>query len=85
MTGWFLVDILSILPFEMVFDNGQFSRMARFSRIGKVQKLIKIMKLFRLVKTVKVRNKMTRHLREMIKIGVGVERIILMFVTFMIL
>ena len=43
------------------------------------------MKLFRLVKTVKVRNKMTRHLREMIKIGVGVERIILMFITFMIL
>jgi hypothetical protein len=59
--------------------------MARFSRIGKVQKLIKIIKLFRLVKTVKVRNKMTKHLREMLKIGVGVERMILMLITFMIL
>jgi hypothetical protein len=68
-----------------MFEYGDFSRMARFSRIGKIQKLIKVMKLFRLVKTVKVRNKMTKHLRELIKISVGLERIVLMLITFMIL
>jgi Ion transport protein len=68
-----------------MFDYGEFPRMARFSRIGKIQKLIKVMKLFRLVKTVKLRNKMTRHLREIIKISVGIERIVMMLITFMIL
>ncbi len=85
MTSWFLVDFLSILPFDLILDYGEFSRVARFTRIGKIQKLIKIMKLFRLVKTVKVKNKMTRHLQELIKISVGVERVVLMLITFMIL
>jgi hypothetical protein len=76
---------MSIIPFDLLFDYGQFSKMARFSRIGKVQKLIKIVKLFRLVKTVRVRDKLSRHLREIIKISVGLERIVIMLITFMIL
>jgi len=76
---------MSILPFDLIFDYGDFSRMARFARVGKIQKLIKIFKLVRLLKSVKLRNKMTGHLRELIKINVGVERILLMLITFMIL
>lgn len=85
MTSWFIVDFISIIPFDLILDVGNINRIARISRIGKLYRIIKITKLFRLIKTVKVRNKLAKHLTDILKISLGMERAILMFLTFIIL
>lgn len=85
LTTWFFVDLVSVIPFDSIFEGGGFNRLARFSKIGRLYKVIKITKLARLIKTVKVRNKLSKHLTETLKMSFGVERMLIMFVTFMIL
>jgi hypothetical protein len=59
--------------------------MARFSRITKIYKLIRMTRFVRLIKVVKIKNKFVRHLAEILKIGLAVERLMYMLVTFFVL
>ena len=52
---WFLLDIISVVPFDTIFEYGNLNRFARFSRIGKIYKVIKVTKLARLIKSIKAR------------------------------
>jgi hypothetical protein len=67
--SWFLGDVVSVIPFESIFEFGNLNRLARFSRLGKIYKVIKVSKLMRLVKSIKARNKMSKHLSETLKIN----------------
>jgi hypothetical protein len=80
-----LLDVITVIPFDIIFEYGNVSRIARLSRIGRIQKLIKLSKLARLMKTIKVKSRMSKHLRELIKISVGLERIIMMVTTFIVM
>lgn len=52
--GWFTIDLLSILPFElMISSKGEATNMVRLSRIGRLQKITKLLKLARLLKFAK--------------------------------
>lgn len=71
VTGWFLIDLLSIFPFELMIpneDEGDNQVMAssagenansfvRMTRISKLYKLVKITKLIRIMKLLKLKNK----------------------------
>jgi hypothetical protein len=61
------------------------NRIARFSRLGKIYKVIKVTKLARLLKSIKARKKMSKHLTETLKIKQGIERMLIMLLTFMFL
>jgi hypothetical protein len=56
LTSWFILDLFSVIPFEIIIDVTGFNRIARFTRIGKVYKIIRMMKMVRLIKVAKVRN-----------------------------
>ena len=45
--------------------------MGRVARLGKIYRLIKMFKLARLIKTVKLKEKMTEHMSERLKIDAG--------------
>lgn len=83
--GWFFVDFICVVPFDLIFEYGNMNRLARFSRFGKFYRLIKITKLVRLIKIVKVKNQLSKYLTDILKISFGVERILLMLVTFLVL
>lgn len=34
--GWFLIDLVTVMPFDIIFQFGTLSKMARFARIGKI-------------------------------------------------
>ena len=52
--GWFSIDVVAILPFEMMFKtSSNANSLVRIARIGKLYKLIKIFRLLRLVKLAK--------------------------------
>lgn len=81
-----MIDFISVLPFDLVFEYGNMSRIVRFSRIGKIYKLIRITKMVRLVQTVKLKkNKFSIFVNKLLKIGAGFERILYLLVTFIIL
>ena len=83
--SWFFPDIISILPLEILLDNGNMNKLTRFSRLGKIYKVLRISKLMRLIKTLKARSKVSKHLTETLKINQGLERVAILLLTFLFL
>lgn len=84
LKGWFIFDLISIIPFEMVFTSGGgVNRLTRFLRIGKVYKIIRMLKMVRLIKMAKVQNQLMKNLQEILKIGVGMERLFFLLMIFL--
>lgn len=59
--------------------------MARIARIGKLYKIIRMTRMVRMLKIVKERNKLSKYLNEILKIGVGFERLLFMMLIFLVL
>jgi len=86
MLTWFLIDLFSIIPFDLFYRNsGNVNKLARFSRLGKVYKLVRMTKLTRLIKIMKVKNNILKSFVDILKIGAGFERIVFLLINFFIL
>lgn len=85
MKSWFFVDLVSIVPLDIIFMYGHFGRLTRIARIGKLYKIIRMARMVRMLKIVKERNKLVKYLNEILRIGVGFERLMFMMLIFMVL
>jgi hypothetical protein len=86
LTGWFMIDLISIIPFDLILmTSGSFNRIARFARIGKLYKLIKMFRMAKVLKIAKIKNKFMKNMFEMLKINVGLERLMLLSIVFLLL
>lgn len=85
MKSWFFVDVISIVPFDVIFMYGSFGKMTRIARIGKLYKIIRMARMVRMLKIIKERNKLVKYLNEILRIGVGFERLMFMMLIFMVL
>lgn len=64
--GWFLLDILAIVPFDHLAainnddsdSSGNVNAVARIAKLGRMQKLIKLSRLIRILKVVKQKKNM---------------------------
>lgn len=74
-----------MIPFDLLFSVANVNQVSRFSKIGKINKLIKMVKVVRLLRLFKVKNKMVRHMADILKISIGTERLIYLLVTFFVL
>lgn len=79
---WFITDVISILPLDLMFNTGSFNKISRFSRIGRISKLLRLMKIFRLMKFARVSNKLVKHLGDILKITASTERLLLLMLMF---
>ncbi len=68
-----------------MLSSGSFNRLARVARIGKLYKIVKMTRLVRMLKIVKERNKLVKYLNEILKIGIGFERLLFLMLIFLIL
>lgn len=87
LKGWFLIDLLSILPFELMIPNaivdGQevvssaenANSFVRITRISKLYKLVKITKLIRMFKILKNKKKITKNALSVVKNGYAFDRL----------
>jgi len=82
---WFFIDLVSVIPFDLIFMFGNINRVARFTRIGKLYKIVRMTKMVRLLKIAKVRNKLVKDMSELLRIGVGFERLLFLFTIFILL
>lgn len=48
--GWFLIDLVAIIPFDLIFGGGTATNLLRYARIGRITKMLKMIKLLRLMK-----------------------------------
>eukprot|EP00347_Sterkiella_histriomuscorum_P023005 403336321 len=85
LSGWFTLDLLSIIPFDQLFQTGSINRLARIARIGKLYKLVRMTKIARILKIVKERKKLVKYFNEIIKIGLGFERLLFLMIIFLVL
>ena len=79
------MDLLSTIPLDVVFQYGNLSKVVRFAKIGKIYKLIRVTKMVRLLQSAKLRSKFQTQVMRLLKIGAGLERMLIMLVTFVIL
>lgn len=85
LRSWFFVDFLAIFPFDKIFKVGDFNHLTRILKLPKLYKLIRMTRLVRMLKIVKERNKLVKYLSEILKIGVGFERLLFFVLIFLIL
>jgi hypothetical protein len=57
---WFLIDLVSIIPFDLLMSYSNANRITRFARIGKLAKIVRMIKMVRLIKIAKVRSKLMK-------------------------
>jgi len=60
LKGWFMIDVLTIIPFDTVFEYSTYNKIARVARVGRLYKLVKLTKLFRFLKIMKEKNKLMK-------------------------
>ena len=82
LKGWFLIDLVAIIPFDLLFTSNDLHSMARIARIGRLYKLAKLFKLFRVLKLLKEKSKLLKQIHEILNLGAGFERLFFFVVVF---
>ena len=82
LQGWFTIDLIAIVPFDLLFTKSDVSSMARITRIGRLYKLAKLFKLFRVLKLMKDQSKLLKQIHLILKIGAGFERLFFFMIVF---
>lgn len=66
---WFWVDVLSVLPFELMFNRGHMVSLVRLSRLPKLYRLVKITKMIRSVKAGRSQNNLWTQLYNLMQLS----------------
>jgi|LauGreDrversion4_2_1035121.scaffolds.fasta_scaffold221389_4 hypothetical protein len=85
LKSWFVVDVLSAIPYDLIFMNfggGSARQFAGFTRITKLYKIVRLIRLFRLLKVAKERKNIGKYMTEELRIAIGQERIIFMLIIY---
>ena len=89
LTSWFCVDVLSAIPFDLIFlafgTGRSVKKFAGFTRITKLYKIVRLVRLFRLLKIAKERKNIGKYMTEELSIAIGQERIIFMMIIYFVL
>jgi hypothetical protein len=85
LSTWFLIDVCAIIPISIILNSGNFNGLARLARLPKLYRLVKMTRLVRILKIVKERNKFAKYLTEILKIGVGFERLLFFILIFIVM
>jgi voltage-gated potassium channel Kch len=84
--SWFFIDLLSIIPFDhLLHSSNRSTSMARIVRIGRMYKLVKLTRLLKMLRLVKDRSKLLKYVNEVMRIGVGCERLFFFVLLFLLM
>ena len=76
---------MSLIPFDLLLLTNGLNRVARFARIGKLYRMIRMIRMVRLLKIVQVRSKFVKNQSEVLKIGIGFERLLFLSLLFFVM
>lgn len=66
---WFIIDFLSIFPFEQIIDSGNALVLVRISRLPRLYRLVKITRMFRGMKATRSQNNIWARLHDFLKLS----------------
>lgn len=72
---WFWIDLMSILPMQFIFSNGNLRIFLRASKLPKLYKISKISKLMRTVRASRREDTIWNRLYNTIKLNPGIDRL----------
>lgn len=77
LSGWFLIDIMSIMPFDLILESVQtkYNGVLRFAKMGRLYKLIKLTRLIRMLKMVRDSNKFLKFFKDLLSVTFGLQRL----------
>ena len=82
ISTWFFIDVVAILPFNLIFETSDFGALARLTRVPRMYRLVRMFRLVRMLKIARRKGDMSKHLGKLASVGVGIERLLLFFITF---
>ena len=69
MSGWFLIDLISSLPFSVIDSGSGRAEDIKQLKIVKLYKLVKLVKLLRILKILKEQSKIFKYMDEYFQIS----------------
>lgn len=75
MKCWFFIDIIAIIPLDLLITTNDLNSLIRITRAGKLYKLIKVTRLVRLLKVIKQKGKLINTLNNIFNLGRGFEKL----------
>lgn len=72
--GFFFVDLVAIIPFELILSQGNINQLIRVTRINRLYKLAKLSQLLKFLKISKDKNKFMQIITKFLHISNGFER-----------
>ena len=88
LKGWFSIDFISVVPFDLILGQGSGSdanNIVRIAKIGRLYKLIKLTKLLRLIRIIKNQKALMNYIHYIFRVSHGIKRLIFFFLIFMIM
>lgn len=79
---WFFIDFVAILPFNLIFQTSDFGALARLAKVPRLYRLIRMFRMFRMLKLARHKGDFSKYLGRLATVGVGIERLTMFFVTF---
>jgi hypothetical protein len=73
--SWFALDLISVLPLDLVFERADTLVFLRLSKLPKLYRIFKIAKLARGMKSVRSQNNIWSRILELLRLNPGVVRI----------
>jgi hypothetical protein len=83
---WMVMDLIACLPFQYIFGaDKNYSNVVRVARLPRLYKLIKVTKMMRMLKIFKEQTSLNRHFKGFLRLSLGIERLIWMLTSFLLL
>jgi hypothetical protein len=84
MKSWLTLDIISVIPLDLMASYGGANRFTRMSRLGKIYRLVRLTKMFRLLKLMSQKNRIVRIINTALKYSIALERLTYIITMFII-
>lgn len=73
--SWLLVDLISVIPFDLLDNGDTASALSRFARLGKLWRMIRLIRLVKILKLIKSNKRLVHKFSEKMRIDSGTERL----------
>lgn len=85
---WFWLDLLSILPVDMIIltssgeGGGNLSGVTRFSKMGRLYKMVRMLRMVKMIRLIRDRKKIMDNLDNVISVNDSVEKYTILVLAF---
>ena len=83
--GWFIIDLLAVIPLDLILRTSDMKGLVRFARIGRMYKLIKLARLLRILKILKQDSTAMKFFGNIFNSGAGSERLFMFILLFFVI